>query len=109
MTIDIFPGDDDQYDENFSEPPEDDEEIAEMWRELRRTLEKADKAPDESADHDELMSNPDFQRAYNRCIDKEIDSDAATVYARLRAFGKEHARDLYGYERVRVVCKRVED
>lgn len=35
MTIKIFPGDDDHYEAiDFSEPPEDPENIAEMWRDI---------------------------------------------------------------------------
>lgn len=35
MPIKIFPGDDDQYEDiDFSEPPDDPEDIAEMWREI---------------------------------------------------------------------------
>jgi hypothetical protein len=46
MTINIYPGDDDHYEDvDFEEPPEDPDEVAQMWRDIREQVEESDESP----------------------------------------------------------------
>lgn len=48
MPIRIYPGDDDQYDGvDFSEPPEDPEKVAELWREIAEASRERQRDEDE--------------------------------------------------------------
>lgn len=103
MPIITFPGDDDHYEDvDFSEPPENPEDIAEMWRAIaeasrerqRRESDRADKQTDtqtstlpELHDHDAPKRDPSEFEGDPRHDALMSNPDLREAYTRLQAEG----------------------
>lgn len=73
MTIKIYPGDDDQYEDvDFSDPPSDEEEVAEMWRDIREEVESGSA----DAEGDESGVEVDQQDSFSKRVPDAFDYEA---------------------------------